>query len=79
MCSSDLEKDFLSGLTVEKAIATKSVPGGTAADAVKSAIATLQERVKILHSSLQSKLQVKSDSEAETSETKLKAKLQTGE
>ena len=58
------EKDFLSGLTVEKAIATKSVPGGTAADSVKLAIAALQERINMLHSSLQSKLQMKSDSEA---------------
>jgi len=67
------EKDFLSGLTVEKAIATKSVPGGTAADSVKSAIAGLQERI----ASLQSKLQVKSVSES--SQTKSKAKTQTGE
>ncbi|HEX3120626.1 MAG TPA: argininosuccinate lyase, partial [Candidatus Acidoferrum sp.] len=50
------EKDFLSGLTVEKAIATKSVTGGTAADSVKSAIAALQERI----TSLQAQLQVKS-------------------
>jgi argininosuccinate lyase len=67
------EKDFLSGLTVDKAIATKSVPGGTAADSVKSAIAALQERI----TDLQSKLQVKSGSEL--SETKSKAKTQTGE
>jgi argininosuccinate lyase len=71
------EKDFLSGLTVEKAIATKSVPGGTAAESVKTAIAALQERINILQTSLQSQLQVKSVAEA--SETKLKAKTQTGE
>ena len=77
------DKDFLSGLTVEKAIATKSVPGGTAADSVKLAIAALQERINILHSGLhaesQSKLQKESASEAEASEAKLKAKTQTGE
>jgi argininosuccinate lyase len=77
------DKDFLSGLNVEKAIATKSVPGGTAADSVKLAIAALQERINILHSGLhaesQSKLQKKSVSEAEASEATLKAKTQTGE
>jgi hypothetical protein len=73
------EKDFLSGLNVEKAIATKSVPGGTAEDSVKLAIAALQERINILHSGLQSKLQQKSVSEAEASEAKLKVKTQTGE
>ena len=67
------EKDFLSGLTVEKAIATKSVPGGTAADSVKTAIAALQERI----TGLQARLQVKSV--AASSETKLKVKTQTGE
>jgi argininosuccinate lyase len=71
------DKDFLSGLNVEKAIASKSVPGGTAADSVKTAIDGLQERIKILHSSLQARLQGKSGSNA--SETKWKAKTQTGE
>src|SRR5580693_8040721 len=73
------DKDFLSGLTVEEAIATKSVPGGTAADSVKLAIAALQERINMLHSSLQSKLQQKSVSQTESSEAKLKVKTQTGE
>jgi argininosuccinate lyase len=73
------EKDFLSGLTVEKAIATKSVPGGTAADTVKLAIAALQERINMLHSGLQSKLQQGSVSQTEASEAKLKVKTQTGE
>ena len=73
------EKDFLSGLTVEKAIATKSVPGGTAADSVKLAIAALQERITTLQTGLQSKLQQRSVSEAEASGTKLKVKTQTGE
>jgi argininosuccinate lyase len=73
------DKDFLSGLTVEEAIATKSVPGGTAADSVKLAIAALQERINMLHSSLQSKLQQKSVSETEASEAKLKVKTQIGE
>jgi hypothetical protein len=53
------------------------VPGGTAAESVKTAIAALQERINILQTSLQSQLQVKSVAEA--SETKLKAKTQTGE
>jgi len=77
------EKDCFSGLTVEKAIATKSVPGGTAADSVKLAIAALQERINILHSGLheesQSKSLKRSVSEAEASETKSKTKTQTGE
>src|SRR5580704_14301524 len=73
------EKDFLSGLTVEKSIATKSVPGGTAADTVKLAIAALQERINMLHSGLQSKLQQGSVSQTESSEAKLKVKTQTGE
>src|ERR1700684_2940061 len=58
------EKDFLSGLTVEKAIATKSVPGGTAAESVKTAAAALQDRINKLQTSLQSQLQVKSVAEA---------------
>ena len=73
------EKDFLSGLTVEKAIETKSVPGGTAADTVKLAIAALQERINMLHSGLQSKSQQRSVSQTEASEAKLKVKTQTGE
>ncbi|MBV8513812.1 MAG: argininosuccinate lyase [Acidobacteria bacterium] len=71
------EKDFLSGLTVEKAIATKSVPGGTAADSVKAAIAAFEERISMLQTGLQSRLPAKSV--AEVSETESKAKTQTGE
>jgi argininosuccinate lyase len=39
------EQDFLASPSVESAIATKSVPGGTALDAVKSAISELQQRI----------------------------------
>ena len=39
------EKDFLDSASVETAIATKSVPGGTALEAVKSAIVELQQRI----------------------------------
>jgi argininosuccinate lyase len=39
------EKDFLANPSVEAAIATKSVPGGTSMDAVKSAIVELQQRI----------------------------------
>jgi argininosuccinate lyase len=64
------EQDFLSGLSVEKAIATKVVPGGTAADSVKIALAALQERINTLQATLQSKL---------SAEANVKAKSQTGE
>jgi argininosuccinate lyase len=39
------EKDFLADPSVEAAIATKSVPGGTSMDAVKYAIVELQQRI----------------------------------
>jgi argininosuccinate lyase len=39
------EKDFLANPSVEAAIATKSVPGGTSTDTVKSAIVELQQRI----------------------------------
>lgn len=39
------EKDFLAEPSVENAIATKSVAGGTAAEAVQKAIADLEERL----------------------------------
>ena len=39
------EKDFLDGLSVESAIATKAVPGGTATESVRAAIADLQKRL----------------------------------
>jgi len=37
------EKDFLAGPSVEHAIATKSVPGGTAEESVRAAIAQLEQ------------------------------------
>src|SRR5580692_4860521 len=49
------EKDFLSGLTVESSIATKAVPGGTAPEQVRSAIAELQNRITELNAKLNSK------------------------
>src|SRR6266849_4889878 len=39
------EKDFLDGPSVESAIATKAVPGGTATEPVRAAIAELQNRI----------------------------------
>ena len=46
------EKDFLTGLSVESAISTKSVPGGTAIEAVRAAIAELQNRITNLNTTL---------------------------
>src|SRR5271167_3365893 len=42
------EKDFLEGPSVEDAIATKIVPGGTATESVRAAIAVLQNRLQQL-------------------------------
>src|SRR5229473_1874443 len=42
------EKDFLEGPSVENAIATKIVPGGTAPEAVRAAIANLERRLNKL-------------------------------
>jgi argininosuccinate lyase len=39
------EQDFLTSPSVESAIATKAVPGGTATDSVRAAIADLQNRI----------------------------------
>jgi argininosuccinate lyase len=39
------ENDFLDGPSVERAIATKAVPGGTAPEAVRAAITDLQHRI----------------------------------
>ena len=39
------EKDFLEGPSVESAIANKVVPGGTAPESVRAAIASLEERL----------------------------------
>jgi argininosuccinate lyase len=46
--STHFEADFLSGPSVENAIATKIVPGGTATESVRAAIAVLQNRLKQL-------------------------------
>jgi argininosuccinate lyase len=40
------EADFAKGLTVDAALAAKSVPGGTAPDAVRAAIAALEKRLE---------------------------------
>ncbi|HMD39463.1 MAG TPA: argininosuccinate lyase [Candidatus Acidoferrum sp.] len=44
--SSAFEADFAKGLTVDAALAAKSVPGGTAPDAVRAAIAALEKRLE---------------------------------
>ncbi len=43
------QKDFLDGPSVETAIATKAVPGGTATESVRAAIAELQNRITKLN------------------------------
>src|ERR1041384_2346308 len=43
--SSAFDKDFADGLTVEAALAAKKVPGGTATDSVRAAIADLESRL----------------------------------
>src|SRR5262249_34133751 len=48
--SAHFGEDFLPGPTVEDAIATKVVPGGTALEPVRAAIATLQNRLQQLTS-----------------------------
>jgi argininosuccinate lyase len=49
------EKDFLEGPSVESAIATKAVPGGTATESVRAAIAELQNRIAKLNDKLGAK------------------------
>jgi argininosuccinate lyase len=49
------EKDFLDGPSVESAIATKAVPGGTATEPVRAAIAELQNRITKLNDKLGAK------------------------
>jgi argininosuccinate lyase len=49
------EPDFAAAPSVESSIATKSVPGGTAPDAVRSAMAELQNRIAELNRKLTSK------------------------
>jgi argininosuccinate lyase len=46
------EKDFLEGPSVESAIATKVVPGGTAMEPVRAAIVELQNRIAKLNTRL---------------------------
>jgi argininosuccinate lyase len=49
------EQDFLAAPSVESSIATKAVPGGTAPEQVRSAIAELQNRITELNAKLNSK------------------------
>jgi argininosuccinate lyase len=42
--SSAFDSDFWNGLTVEAALASKKVPGGTSEDSVRAAIADLESR-----------------------------------
>jgi argininosuccinate lyase len=49
------EQDFLAAPSVESSIATKTVPGGTAPEQVRSAIAELQNRITELNAKLNSK------------------------
>ena len=49
------ELDFLAAPSVESSIATKAVPGGTAPEQVRSAIAELQNRITKLNAKLNSK------------------------
>ena len=49
------EPDFLVAPSVESSIATKSVPGGTAPEAVRSAMAELQNRITALNEKLNPK------------------------
>jgi argininosuccinate lyase len=53
------EQDFLAAPSVESSIATKSVPGGTAPGAVRSAMAALQDRIAALNNQLNAKLNSK--------------------
>jgi argininosuccinate lyase len=49
------EQDFLAAPSVESSLATKAVPGGTAPEQVRSAIAELQNRITELNANLKSK------------------------
>ncbi len=53
------EQDFLAAPSVESSIATKSVPGGTAPEAVRSAVAELQNRITALNGQLNTQLNPK--------------------
>jgi argininosuccinate lyase len=54
------DNDFHAGLSVEAAIAAKSVPGGTAPDSVRAEIADLQKRITALVAKLQTQKEEKS-------------------
>jgi argininosuccinate lyase len=54
------EQDFLAAPSVESSIATKSVPGGTAPEQVRSAIAELQKHIVNLNAALSTKPNPKS-------------------
>jgi len=43
--SSAFDSDFSDGLSVEAALASKKVPGGTAENSVRAAIAELESRI----------------------------------
>jgi argininosuccinate lyase len=47
--------DFLAGLSLESAISTKSVPGGTATESVGAAISAMQQRITELNTKLNTK------------------------
>jgi argininosuccinate lyase len=49
------EQDFLAAPSVETSIATKAVPGGTAPEQVRSAIAALQKRIIDLYADMNAK------------------------
>jgi len=53
------DNDFYSGLSVEAAIAAKSVPGGTAPDSVRAEIADLQQRITTLVTKLNTRTGVR--------------------
>jgi argininosuccinate lyase len=53
------EPDFLAAPSADSSIATKSVPGGTAPEAVRSAMAELQNRITNLNAALSTKLNPK--------------------
>jgi len=53
--STGFDEDFLASLSLESAISTKSVPGGTATESVRAAINELQERITKLNTQLNTK------------------------
>jgi argininosuccinate lyase len=51
----EFDTDFANSLSVETALSTKKVPGGTAPDSVRAAISDLQDRIAKLSSTLSAK------------------------